>query len=169
MFEAPATGGTGLAVPYGPTPVGGRASCQTVQTPACGNPSMCNSPTQQCCSTVNQQVNLKSYFRTKTVIDIKEIFLKVCRQVPVRVVENVPQTIPGQMTWKEDCKEYPIEKTVVVYETVNNPVTKTKKECTPVQQPTCHDYIVPSYEVVSQERTQDVPLAISQCEVSAFF
>lgn len=69
------------------------------------------------------------------------------------------------MTWKEDCKEYPMEKTVVVYETVNNPVTKTKKECTPVQQPTCHDYIVPSYDVVSQERTQDVPLTISQCEL----
>jgi len=87
----------------------------------------------------------------------------------MRVVENTPQTIPGQMTWKEDCKDYPVEKTVVVYETVNNPLTKTKKECQPVQQPTCHDFIVPTYEVVNQEKTQDAPVNIGQCRVKARF
>jgi len=34
--------------------------CQTVRTPQCGNPTMCNSGSQQCCITTNEQVNLSS-------------------------------------------------------------------------------------------------------------
>jgi len=59
IFFVASTAGTGLAAPLGPTLVGGRASCQTVQTPVCGDPSMCNAASQQCCNTVNQQVSFK--------------------------------------------------------------------------------------------------------------
>lgn len=69
------------------------------------------------------------------------------------------------MTWKEECDDYPYERTVFYTDTETVPVTKTKQDCQPYSNQTCHEYYTPTYEVTDIDKSQDVLLDIEECTV----
>jgi len=84
----------------------------------------------------------------------------------MRVVEKTTQLIPGKVEWREECKDHPYERTVPYTETENVPVTKTKKDCQPYRNQTCHEYFIPTFDVVDIDKSQDIQLDIEECIVN---
>ncbi len=88
---------------------------------------------------------------------------RVCRQVPQRVVERVKQRLPGQVRWREECKDFFHNVTEYVYENRNRTEQVPIRDCDPVVRNECHNVTIPKFKVVQEHKKDRVTVMLPAC------
>jgi len=119
--------------------------CQQVQQPACNmgpGSSTCGNNYQQCCKTESR---------------------KVCKTVMIRVPQQVQQTVPGGVTWAQECRPYTFTRVVPYTEWETKTVDRVKYDCRPVTKQECHDLEQDRYETVTVQEKGTVEVQLPTC------
>lgn len=120
-------------------------NCEQVSMPVCNNDlgGPCQAGAQQCCSQETR---------------------KVCRQVPVRVVENVTMTLPGRVVYNRECQDVQFEAVSYYDEVVEQVVNRTSKKCEPVDKYMCVNYTIPTYYPSKETKNDTVMIQVPSCQ-----
>jgi len=117
--------------------------CQQVQQPTCNlGSSMCGGNNQQCCKTETR---------------------KVCRNQLIRVPQQVQQTIPGGVSWEQDCRPFTYSRVVPYTEWETRTVDRVKYNCRPVTKQECHDLEYDRYETQTVQEKGSVDVSLPTC------
>ena len=74
--------------------------------------------------------------------------------------------MPGQVTWQEQCQDFPVSRQEWDTVTEMQTVTREVDECLPSTTPDCHTYEIPAYSIQNKTQTDDVTVNIQTCQKS---
>ncbi len=79
------------------------------------------------------------------------------------MVERVKQTVPGNIQWRKECKDFAYNVTDWITEHVKRNESVPIRDCEPVVKNECHNVTLPQFKVITEQKSDRVKVMLPAC------